>query len=263
MFKNIVFWLEFPLFHISPLIKEIAESTDLNVVVICEKEIPQWRLDMGFISPEFGTSLLYIQPSKRIRKKLIKVYSGKDTVHIFHGLRGVKENYRNFNSLLNKPCSLGLYFEPSVLKGSVKAILRKQLYKQLFRRIGKKVDFMLALGELGKLQYINLGLNENKVYNFPYFIDDASILSDIESSDMIQDNSIIRLLFIGQLIPRKNVQLLIQAVKKLIDSGRRVKLSIIGNGYLENNLNEDGSVNIAKALQPYMGFKEKIEASKG
>ncbi len=33
--------------------------------------------------------------------------------------------------------------------------------------------------------------------------------------------------------------------------------------YLENNLNEDGSVNIAKALQPYMGFKEKIEARKG
>ncbi len=29
--------------------------------------------------------------------------------------------------------------------------------------------------------------------------------------------------------------------------------------FLENNLNEDGSVNIPKALQPYMGGKEKIE----
>ena len=28
--------------------------------------------------------------------------------------------------------------------------------------------------------------------------------------------------------------------------------------FLENNLNEDGSVNIPKALQPYMGGKEKI-----
>lgn len=29
--------------------------------------------------------------------------------------------------------------------------------------------------------------------------------------------------------------------------------------YLENNLNEDGSVNIAEVLRPYMGFKTKIE----
>ena len=29
--------------------------------------------------------------------------------------------------------------------------------------------------------------------------------------------------------------------------------------FLENNLNEDGSVSIPKALQPYMGGKEKLE----
>ena len=28
--------------------------------------------------------------------------------------------------------------------------------------------------------------------------------------------------------------------------------------FLENNLNEDGSVNVPKALQPYMGGKEKL-----
>ena len=32
--------------------------------------------------------------------------------------------------------------------------------------------------------------------------------------------------------------------------------------FLENNLNEDGSVNIPKALQPYMGGKEKLEPEK-
>ena len=32
--------------------------------------------------------------------------------------------------------------------------------------------------------------------------------------------------------------------------------------FLENNLNEDGSVNIPKALQPYMGGKEKLEPKK-
>ncbi len=61
---------------------------------------------------------------------------------------------------------------------------------------------------------------------------------------------------------------------------RRLKIRVVGEGgkyfahtlnntvvapprmliaFLENNLNEDGSVNIPKALQPYMGGKEKIE----
>ena len=32
--------------------------------------------------------------------------------------------------------------------------------------------------------------------------------------------------------------------------------------FLENNLNEDGSVNIPVALRPYMGFKELIKPKK-
>jgi seryl-tRNA synthetase len=32
--------------------------------------------------------------------------------------------------------------------------------------------------------------------------------------------------------------------------------------FLENNLNEDGSINIPKALQPYMGGKEKLIPNK-
>ena len=31
---------------------------------------------------------------------------------------------------------------------------------------------------------------------------------------------------------------------------------------LENNYNEDGSINIPKVLRPYMGGKEKIEVKK-
>ena len=32
--------------------------------------------------------------------------------------------------------------------------------------------------------------------------------------------------------------------------------------FLENNVNSDGSVNIPKVLQPYMGGKTKIEINK-
>lgn len=60
MYKNIVFWLEYPLFHVSSLIESI--SRNVNVIVVCEHEIPQWRLDMGFIIPDFGNAQVYLSP---------------------------------------------------------------------------------------------------------------------------------------------------------------------------------------------------------
>lgn len=65
-FKNIVFWLEYPLFHMSPLIKSISERSGLKTIVICEKRIPQWRLDMGFVPPDFGVSDTYVEPTNAI-----------------------------------------------------------------------------------------------------------------------------------------------------------------------------------------------------
>lgn len=53
MFKNIVFWLEYPLFHVAPLIESVA-AKGVDVIVVCEKHTPQWRLDMGFPTPCFG-----------------------------------------------------------------------------------------------------------------------------------------------------------------------------------------------------------------
>lgn len=241
MFKNIVFWLEYPLFHISPLIRSVSEQRGLKVIVICEKDIPRWRLDMGFTLPDFGNAEVYVQPGSKLRKKIENDYSNEETVHIFHGLRGVKENYKSFKILTKSPCSLGLYFEPSVFQGTPKAILRKYIYKRLFFKIKRHIDVMFALGNLGQSQYIQLGLPDNKVHSFPYFIDDCNIINSSNVEEKLTHNDIIitpsiKLLYIGQLIPRKNISLLIRSVKKLVASGQKVTLTIVGNGLLKNHL---------------------------
>ena len=255
MFKNIVFWLEFPLFHMSPFIKSVSEVIDANVIVVCEKQIPQWRLDMGFVQPDFGDSNVYVQPTRDIRNTLVKKYSSKETVHVFHGLRGVKENYKCFKSLAGKQCSVGLYFEPSVLHGSFKAILRKFLYRFLFFRIDKNVDFMLALGDLGRNQYIGLGLNKDKVYSFPYFIDDDKIIS----KRLFDNKRLVKLLFVGQLIPRKNVLLLIQAVNNVVGLGIKIQLDIVGDGILKDDLKRTVSSLGLDNIVFFLGSKNQAE----
>ena len=87
---------------------------------------------------------------------------------------------------------------------------------------------------------------------------------------------------VGAWSPRQKKYFEVGSCSNLGDAqARRLKIRVVGeNGkyfahtlnntvvapprmliaFLENNLNADGSVNIPKALQPYMGGKEKIEA---
>lgn len=266
MFKNIVFWLEFPLFHISPLIKSISEQSGLKTIVVCEKQIPQWRLDMGFVPPDFGVSDVYVEPTSKVRRKIEKTFSDNQSVHIFHGLRGVKRNHKSFNRLTKAPCSLGLYFEPSVFGGTPKGILRKQIYKVLFFKIKNHVDIMFALGDLGKDQYTKLGLANHKVFSFPYFIEDDAIIDEtcIEKISRDKNKSTpmdrkIKLLYVGQLTPRKNPPFLINSLKKLVKSNKNITLSVVGSGLLEDTLKEQVKKSGLEDYVQFLGKKSQTE----
>lgn len=260
-FKSIVFWLEYPLFHISPLIKSISEQSGLKTIVVCEKQIPQWRLDMGFVPPDFGVSDVYVEPTSKVRKKIEKTFSDKESVHVFHGLRGVKKNHKSFNRLTKAPCSLGLYFEPSVFGGTPKGVLRKQIYRALFFKIKNHVDIMFALGDLGKNQYTKLGLANHKVFSFPYFIEDDAIIDQTCIKEISRDKNKslsidrnIKLLYVGQLIPTKNIPLLIKSFKELLKSNNNITLSVVGSGFLEDTLKEQVK---KSGLEDYVRFLGK------
>ena len=265
-FKSIVFWLEYPLFHISPLIKSISEQSGLKTIVVCEKKIPQWRLDMGFVPPDFGVSDVYVEPTSKVRKRIEKTFSDKESVHIFHGLRGVKKNHKSFITLTKELCSLGLYFEPSVFGGTPKGILRKQIYRVLFFKIKNHVDIMFALGNLGKDQYTKLGLANHKVFSFPYFIDDDAIIDKTSIEEISRDKNKslsiypkIKLLYVGQLIPTKNIPLLIKSFKQLVKSNKNITLSIVGSGFLEDTLKQQVIKSGLEDRVYFLGKKSQAE----
>ena len=233
MYKNIVFWLDIPLFHVSPLISSVANS-NVNVIVICENNMPQWRLDMGFPIPNFGNAKVYNEPSSVVRHEVLHEYSGSDSVHIFHGLRGTKENFKCFKWLVGNACSVGLYFEPIKLYKTIKGFLRGFYYRLFFARYSNRIDFMLALGDFGKCQYVSLGLPENKVISFGYFIDGEYIAPLNPSSRAA--SPIVKILYAGQLIDRKNVLMLASSFRNIEKNYDNVALAMVGEGELKKLL---------------------------
>lgn len=223
---NIIFWLEYPLFHVAPLIKSLSFHEGINITVVTEFEIPQWRLDMGFYKPDFGLAKEYFCPDPQERKILINDFSSNNDYHVFHGLRHVKENFKCFKALVNKETYVGLYFEPQQFAGSLKAKLRKMYYRLLMLRYGKKINFMLALGDLGANQYIELGLPAHKVFPFEYYFDQPTAESFYKNP-----SEKLSFLYAGQLVKRKNIGLVIDAINLVVKQGRSdFEFLIIGDG---------------------------------
>src|SRR5690554_952351 len=229
---NIIFWLEYPLFHVAPLIKSLSFHEGINITVVTEFEIPQWRLDMGFYKPDFGLAKEYFCPGPQERKILINDFSSNNDYHVFHGLRHVKENFKCFKALVNKDTYVGLYFEPQQFAGSLKAKLRKMYYRLLMLRYGKKINFMLALGDLGANQYIELGLPAHKVFPFEYYFDQPTAESFYKNP-----SEKLSFLYAGQLVKRKNIGLVIDAINLVVKQGRSdFEFLIIGDGEQKNEL---------------------------
>ena len=232
MSKNIIFWLEYPLFHVAPLIKNLSFHEDTNVIVIAEFDIPQWRLDIGFYKPDFGLAKEYFCPSKETREQLVSKFSTCQNYHVFHGLIHVKENFKSFKALIKKAAYVGLYFESQQLTGSLKARLRRIYYRLLISRYGKRIDFMLTLGALGAEQYIALGLPAKKVFTFEYHFDKPNI-EDFSKSN----NNKLTFLYAGRLIKIKNIALILNAIDLIVKQGYiDFEFLIIGDGIERDSL---------------------------
>lgn len=229
MRRNLVFWLEFPLIHMSPLIKCLSFMKGYNVVVVSEFDIPQWRLNMGFDYPCFGDSEVFLSPDKRTRDRLVSKYSGYDSVHVFQGLRHVKNNYYCYRELKKKSCYMVLYFEKLWLDRSIKALVRFLYYRFFFETNKKNIDLMLALGRLGYEQFVWMGLPRDSVYEFGYYYDNDLFELQEKSEEPCVGNPV-KLIFVGRLKERKNVAILIKAVYGLRNSGFDVVLDIVGDG---------------------------------
>lgn len=240
---NIIFWLDFPSFHVSPLIKQLSKDSALKVAVITEKKIPNWRLDMGFTLPDFGDADHHNAPCTNARNELIRRYTDSDSVHIFYGIRSTPNNLKAFNFLADKDCLKGFYLEPRDLARSLKSYLRLGFYKLFFYRYKNKINFLLATGELGVNFYRTANFPERKLYEFGYYLP-LSTLSKAYinkatqrlNNNEVQRKCVRRVIYVGQLNENKNVMLLLEACKKLQENSINFYLTIIGEGVLFESL---------------------------
>lgn len=220
---RVLFWQNHPSHHQSTVIRHLANSVDVTLVT--EEPIPEFRRSMGWETPDFGRAKTVVLKEMTTFKPFTDLCSS-DTFHIISGLSAYPNVSRAFRVLARSKARIGIMSESpnQVGIGGRLRFLRDSLTAR-FR--ASSVLFALAIGSLAESWYRRLGFPSSAVYPWAYFVE-GSIQPETAAVSRGKKNCSWDLLFIGQLIRRKGVDLLFNALHRLRHYDW--KLRIVGNG---------------------------------
>ena len=228
--EALVFWLNSPSIHQAPLLRAAAALWPGEVVAVAEADISSARKSQGWQRPDFAPARLVVEPSRAQRRELVRQYATAGSVHIFSGLHAYPETARALRQVSRSEALLGVFAEPARHNDGLKALLRRLRYAALALRWRRRLDFLLATGELGVRWYTGQGFPAERAYPFGYFVANDRAKDSRQDLDdpWAGEPGETKLLFVGQLIPRKGVDLLLHALARL--SSRAWRLCFVGQG---------------------------------
>lgn len=223
---NIVFWQNIISPHqVHYLVQLGVLRPDFTYSLVVNKEMSKQRKNLGWSVENIQESLqLIVSPDQN---KIDELLSQKNTIHI---ISGINTSGLSINPILKRgirlSAKMGLIVEkPDFLK--LKGQLRKRMSIFLERRYAKYFDFVLAMGDMGVEWYSRFPFK--KVFNFCYVVDHNRF-----SNIPVSNNKKVSFLYIGQLIHRKGIDLMLEAFKG--QDRNMFQLSIVGKGDELNHL---------------------------
>ncbi len=225
MEERIIFWQNFPSPHQSALIRALAEHPGLHVTLVWQNDIPPWREKSGWEQPDFGKAVRVLSPDDNMINRLLAEMP-EHSVHVFSGTRGYPLVWRAFRRAIATDVQIGIYAETAWWTG-VKGWLRKGRCNIDRLRFGHRIDFILAVGHLGRRWFRWCGYPEEKLFPFGYFVEPPESVEPTESAHSAGAQTF-NIIFVGRCVRLKGLDILLTALHNLSDT--RWRLHIVGDG---------------------------------
>lgn len=226
---KIIFWMNIPSFHQNDFLNEISIDFELFVVFAHNINVERVRQGWNFNENSMNFSYSYLS-EKSIFQLFQFIYQHKNALHIFGGIWA--EKYFFMALLLLKWLKANyLIYSEAPIPNKKRSVLKRFFLQNGFNFIARKLlqdtKGCLAVGKSGEDFFKKLGVDENRILPFGYFRN-----LSLGEKQKIHKNKI-ELIFVGQLIERKGIALLIDAIFALKKDFNNFSLTIIGSGKLE------------------------------
>jgi glycosyltransferase involved in cell wall biosynthesis len=217
--KKFVFWQNMVSFHQSCFLYCLSLRDNVDVTLVAVTAMDEKREKMGWKVPDMGRTRLVVAPDEATINEILTT-SDKDTVHIFSGFDREPHFKNAFAHVIKRGLRLGIMAEPYDwlgLKGKLRYV--RSIYQR--QQYGKKIDFILAIGNKGMEVYSKAGYKKEKLFEWGYFVQ--------EMPPVIADEyGPFRVMYAGSLLPAKGLHTLVQAWSRL--KREDIELNIIGEG---------------------------------
>jgi len=150
-----------------------------------------------------------------------------------------------------------------IFSGTIERGKRNQNFVRRFQRriLTKNAASFVAYGNMAKQYLVNSGAPESHVFigrntvDTTFFYDKTNELRN----QLTLDASKVHFTYLGYLVPRKNVMLLLQSVKIVAEKRRDFVLDIIGDGISLQELKSFVEQNQLNDVIAFHGFRQKNE----
>lgn len=203
-----------------------------DVTYVSNTVLSEDRVAQGWEAPDLGNAKHILAPTK---KEVVELASQvqTDTIHLCQGLRGNGLVYYAQKIIRKRGLRQWTILE-TVDDAGFQGVLKRALYRILFWRHNASIEGILAIGTKTPQWIKDRGVCDERLYPFAYFLRDVQSDNYHPSSNTLGEEATYRFIFVGQLIDRKKVDLLIGAMSQL--QKHDFKLVVVGTGPKELHL---------------------------
>lgn len=244
--REIWFWQCIVSPHMAALAVVLAKR-GYRVVYVAEREMSESRARMGWRSPDLPGVDLRLAATAVDMERL--AYEAPQTAHhLFQGLRGNDWLAVAQRVLRRRGVRFWVVME-AVTDAGWRGCLKRTVYRVLFRRWRAYLQGVLAIGGGSGEWVVARGMSVGRVFPFAYFLSSQVMDKEMEGGahgtpdpGHARDDGIVRILYAGQLIARKRVDLLIDALASLKQAGADAfHLEVVGDGPCATALREQAA----------------------
>ena len=227
--RRIVFWQPIVSPHQHDFLEALAAAVSCEVILAAESDLPADRVAQGWRgSAHEGVRVVDVSSTEGFGT--LVAHRGSESLHVFSGFFSHRIVWQAFRHLATSSARLAILSEAPE-QGPLTGWLKRARGRWLFRRWGERVDFVLAMGGIGRRFFESIGVPRRKIEKFGYFLtvpDTPWPVADVSN------DGIFRFIAPGQLIRRKGFDLLLAALAEL--EGMPWRCDLYGDGELRNDL---------------------------
>jgi glycosyltransferase involved in cell wall biosynthesis len=229
---HVTVWMNMPSFYQADLFAVLARSGEVDLRVIFARQLARERVNIGWQDRAQGCEARFLSAQAPILDALRLARSQRHRLHIVNGIWAEPPFAAALCVLMEAHAPYAIYSEaPNPYRP--RSPWKKAAQTPFGKLVVRRSRGLLPVARFAEEFYLNLGARRDQIYPFGYFRSappGPSAAQEPSSSIKPKAAAGCEVIFVGQLIERKGVDLLLQALASLPGEYPGLRLSIVGGG---------------------------------